>query len=108
MEVATTSQVADFYNVDQEAIKSIVYRHKEEINKDGYITKQGKEIRKILEGCTLQLTKIEPKLGHFIVHNKDTKTKITYSNVALFPKRAILRVGMLLRGSEVAKEVRTQ
>lgn len=26
----------------------------------------------------------------------------------LFPKRAILRVGMLLRDSEVAKEVRTQ
>ncbi|WP_242479850.1 hypothetical protein [Bacillus cereus group sp. N21] len=34
--------------------------------------------------------------------------KIGYRRNGLFPKRAILRVGMLLRDSEVAKEVRTQ
>ena len=40
----------------------------------------------------------------------DENTKLVVPNVGiiLFPKRAILRMGMLLRDSEVAKEVRTQ
>ncbi|HHB2937638.1 MULTISPECIES: hypothetical protein [Bacillus cereus group] len=78
------------------------------IEPDGYITKYGKEIKDILDGLLNDPSRIEPKLGGFIVHHKGEQTKITYRNVALFPKRAILRIGMLLRDSEVAKEVRTQ
>lgn len=108
MEYATTQQVADFYGVDMESVRQIAKRNKAELEEDGYYTAPGKEIKEKLDSDKLSLSHIEPKLGHFIVHHKGQQTKITYRNVALFPKRAILRVGMLLRDSEVAKEVRTQ
>ena len=78
------------------------------IEPDGYKQVNGKEIKDILGGSLKEPPRIEPKLGSFIVHHKGEQTKIVYGTVALFPKRAILRVGMLLRDSEVAKEVRTQ
>ncbi|WP_459501111.1 BRO-N domain-containing protein [Bacillus sp. C1] len=108
MELATTSQVAEFYGVDLVAINKISTRHKDELIQDGYITKYGKEIKDILGEDKMSLPKIEPKRGHFIIHYKGRQTKINYRTVGLFPKRAILRVGMLLRDSEVAKEVRSQ
>ena len=40
--------------------------------------------------------------------DENTKVFIPNTGVILFPKRAILRVGMLLRDSVIAKEVRTQ
>ncbi|MEH7535964.1 hypothetical protein V7167_17335 [Bacillus toyonensis] len=108
LEMATTQQVADFYGVGLEAIKAVVHGNKSELELDGYKTLSGKEIKGKLDGCQTQLSRIEPRLGHFVVIYKGEETKIAYRNVALFPKRAILRVGMLLRDSEVAKEVRTQ
>ncbi|MGE0998942.1 hypothetical protein ACQGR7_17455 [Bacillus sp. Gnz1/3] len=108
LEMATTSQVADFYEVANPVIKKLVNRNKDELTSDGYITKYGKEIKDILDRPLNGLSRVEPKLGNFIVHHQGEQTKITYGEVALFPKRAILRVGMLLRDSEVAKEVRTQ
>lgn len=38
----------------------------------------------------------------------DTEVLINNRGIRCFSKRAILRIGMLLRDSEVAKEVRTQ
>ncbi|EOP56587.1 hypothetical protein IIW_00319 [Bacillus cereus VD136] len=104
MEKATTQQVADFYNVPLKTVRSLVNYHQDEFEIDGCISIKGKEIRKTLEGLKTNPSKIEPKQGHFLVDG----LKVTYSNNDLFPKRAILRVGMLLRNSEVAKEVRTQ
>jgi len=108
LEMATTQQVADFYGVNEKAIRSMVADHRDELELDGYTTKSGKEIKGKLDSALKTLSKIEPRLGHFVVTYKGEETKIAYRNVALFPKRAILRVGMLLRDSEVAKEVRTQ
>jgi hypothetical protein len=108
MEYATANQVAEFYGVDYEAIKTIAKRHKNELELDGYKSIEGKEIREILVSGKMTPTKIEPRKGHFVVIVNGEEVKIAYRNVALFPKRAILRVGMLLRDSEVAKEVRTQ
>ncbi|WP_255256252.1 ORF6N domain-containing protein [Bacillus pseudomycoides] len=108
MEMATTSQVAEFYGVETEVIRQLSKRNKDELEEDGYCTVFGKELRERLDGDKTSLSQVEPKLGHFIVHHNGCQTKITYTNNALFPKRAILRVGMLLRDSEVAKEVRTQ
>ena len=38
----------------------------------------------------------------------DVTLRVPNTGIILFPKRAILRIGMLLRDSEIAKEVRTQ
>ncbi|PFY22983.1 hypothetical protein COL47_05260 [Bacillus toyonensis] len=107
-EYATSQQVADFYDVPMQTIKSLVHDRKEELTLDGYTVKTGKEVKKILEGSSKELTKLESRHGYFVVITNNGEIKISYKNTALFPKRAILRVGMLLRDSEVAKEVRTQ
>ncbi|HFF3187542.1 TPA: phage antirepressor KilAC domain-containing protein [Bacillus cereus] len=108
MEMATTQQVADFYAVDFKAIVAIYLRHKEELEQDGMQTLTGKEVREKLVTDTLQVTKVTNKKGHVLVETPNGSAKIAYRSNKLFPKRAILRVGMLLRDSEVAKGVRSQ
>ena len=100
-EFATTLQVADFYEVGLEAINSLIKDNREEIKLDGMITPSGKETKEILVKFSKDITNCR---GYFEVDG----IKFANRSNTLFPRRAILRVGMLLRDSEVAKEVRTQ
>ncbi|MEK4934767.1 hypothetical protein [Bacillus sp. FSL M7-1345] len=92
MEMATTKQVATFYNVEHHVIRDVIKVHGDELKQDGmYLAKYG-EIKDEV--------------------NKDYSTLlesgVSYRGTYLFPRRSILRIGMLLRDSDVAKEVRTQ
>ena len=80
-------QVAEYYEVGKEAIKSIIKRHKEELLLNGYSYMKKSEI--IL-----------------MVHNEPIE--IPNRGTGIFTRRAILNVGMLLRDSKVAKEVRSR
>jgi len=100
-EVATMQQVADFYEVGLEAIKTVVHRNREELFEDGLQSLSGKEAKEFLVSCNLQPTN---EKGYFVAEG----IKFAHKNNTLFPRRAILRVGMLLRDSNVAQEVRTQ
>lgn len=106
--MATTQQVADFYGVSLDTIKWVVKRNRDELVTDGYNTLTGKESSN-LYGDKLSLKKIEAQKGKYVVTLRNN-VEVSFSNRSngFFPKRAILRVGMLLRDSEVAKEVRTQ
>ena len=96
MEIATTRQVAEFYEVPKQTIDTIKARHLEEFKTDGYVSIKGNELKE-LKGCFRNESDLETcGLGKFV------------GVVGLFPRRAILRVGMLLRDSAIAKEVRTQ
>lgn len=108
LEMATTQQVADFYGVSLDTIKWVVKRNRDELVTDGYNTLTGKESSD-LYGDKLSLKKIETQKGKYVVTLRNN-IEVSFSNRSngFFPKRAILRVGMLLRDSEVAKEVRTQ
>ncbi|MFJ8240808.1 hypothetical protein [Bacillus tropicus] len=108
LEMATTQQVANFYGVPTQAIHSLVHDNREEVVSDGYTTVKGKDIREDLESSLKEGQEIIRKQGHFIYRNEGNETKLSYQPNGLFPRRAILRVGMLLRDSEIAKEVRTQ
>ncbi|ANC10492.1 MULTISPECIES: hypothetical protein [Bacillus cereus group] len=101
LEMATTQQVADFYEVPKQAILSLVHDNRKEVEGDGYKTLKGKELVNSLE----EYTTILKRKGHCLLESGDT---IAYGNNGVFPRRAILRVGMLLRDSAIAKEVRTQ
>lgn len=98
-EFATTQQVADFYKVPKQAINSLVFDHKEELVSNGLSHLTGKELGLFCK----DKTKISTKRGYMIIDN----INVSYASNAVFPKRAILLVGMLLRDSEVAKQVRT-
>lgn len=100
-EFATTQQVADFYEVGLEAINSLIKDNRDEIKLDGMITPSGKETKEILVKFSKDITNYR---GYFEVDG----IKFANRSNTLLPRRAILRVGMLLRDSKVAKEVRTQ
>jgi len=100
-EFATIKQVAEFYEVGEEAVKAIVFRFKKELEPDGMVSKNGSETKEFLVSCNLQPTNHQ---GYFSIEN----INFAYKSNTFFPRRAILRVGMLLRDSAVAVEVRTQ
>lgn len=106
-EYATSAQVAEFYEVSEDVIRMLVMNNKDEISLDGYIISTGKEIKKLVSKEDLR-TNIINKRGYFLVETENGFVKMANRSNGLFPRREILRVGMLLRDSEVAKEVRTQ
>ncbi|HDR7632412.1 TPA: phage antirepressor KilAC domain-containing protein [Bacillus mycoides] len=108
MEFATTRQIADYYEVPVKTIQTIYARHTREIHEDGYRTVTGRELVENLATLTMNTAKIEQKRGQIIVETEGQRIQLSYTKIGLYPKRAILRVGMLLRDSEVARTVRTQ
>lgn len=86
-EYATTEMVANYYKVDIEAVQKVIQRNRDELKEDGYKVFKGKELKNIKQRCQL---------------------KTRAGSLSLFSKRAILRVGMLLTESEIAKEIRTK
>lgn len=99
-EYATTALVAEYYEVTIEAIRKIVSRNKELLKKDGLKTLKGEEIIPMIP----YHVSIIRGSGYYEIEN----VKIAYNANTLFPRRTILRVGMLLQNSNVAKNVRTQ
>lgn len=83
----TTELVARFYGVGLEAVKSLVKDNRDELAANGFRVITGDELRSLkdLSGSTSRA-----------------------ASMALFSLRAVLNVGMLLRDSEVAQEVRTR
>lgn len=83
----TTELVARFYGVTTDAIRQMVVDHREELAVNGFRVVAGQELRdfKSLSGSTSRA-----------------------ASMALFSLRAVLNVGMLLRDSEVAQEVRSR
>ena len=81
----TTSMVADYFEVGLEAVKSLVKDHRGELTANGYRVLAGQELRsfKDLSGI-------------------DSRTP----SLALFSRRTVLNVAMLLQHSLVAQEVR--
>lgn len=108
MECMTIKQVADYYEVPVETIRTTYKMNREELVSDGAIKHSISDIKNSI-GCESTNLKISNRKGAMEIEI-DENTKIVVPNVGviLFPKRAILRVGMLLRDSKIAKEVRTQ
>lgn len=98
---AVITQVADYYETGLEAIASLVKDNREELLEDGLVNVSGQETKGILAKSSKNFAN---KRGYFVCDG----IKFNHRNNLLFPRRAILRIGMMLRDSEVAKEVRTQ
>lgn len=102
-DVATAQQVADFYDVDIKTIHRVYELNSEELKMDGVGTRGYKNF------LIPQVVDLETSKGKALLtfENGDTLT-IPNRGIRVFTRRAILRIGMLLRDSAVAKEVRTQ
>lgn len=80
----TTDMVAEFYEVPVKTIQTIVLRNREEFDEDGY--------RVVTRSAFEDAFKV--------------KVSSSANSFALFPRRAVLRAGMLLRDSAPAGKVR--
>lgn len=85
---ATTEMVARFYEVPEDTLKAVVRRNREELGSNGYQVLRGDELKRFK-------TEVHPAplFGNA-------------RSVALFNRKAILNVGMLLTESDVARKVR--
>nr|WP_239134801.1 restriction endonuclease [Streptomyces sp. SID12488] len=81
----TTAMVATYFQVGIKAIRSLVLDHDAELRASGYRVLTGSELSSFKELSGVQ-----------------SRTR----NLALFSRRAVLNVAMLLRDSEVARQVR--
>ncbi len=85
-ETTTTSALSDYYEVSGETIQKVIQRHRDELKSDGLKRIRGKVLIDVMD--TLSISKKTPQL-------------------TVWTPRAALRLGMLLRDSDVAKAVRT-
>ena len=102
LNLMTTNQVADYYEVDAHTIITCYQRNKDEILQDG--------VEKVaIKNLSAHLVLLERTsyTATFDLGNGKT-LKATNAEQNAYSKRAILRIGMLLRDSVIAKEVRTQ
>ena len=81
----TTAMVAAYFEVGLTAITSLVHDHRDELEASGYRVLTGSELTSFKELSGIQ-----------------SRTR----SLALFSRRAVLNIAMLLRDSEVARQVR--
>jgi hypothetical protein len=91
--IATTGQVAEFYEVPIKTVESALKCHRSEFDSDGL---------KVLRGEDLKLFKLSPE---FVTLNFKVTNKAR--NLTIWNPRSTLRLGYLLRDSAIAKAVRT-
>lgn len=106
MNCMTIRQVADYYEVDIDTLKKCCKRNKDEIILDGVVTKTPRVFKDLLKGQDVPLVQNQTNL--VIQIDDNTHLEIPNRGIKCFSKRAVLRIGMLLRDSKIAQEVRTQ
>lgn len=103
--LSTVEQVANYYEVGNSAISSLIFDNKEEVELDGYRTYKGKEISQSDVISFKEFT--QNRANYKFVLEDNSELSVGGKGIALFPKRAVLRIGMLLRDSKIAQEIRT-
>lgn len=99
----TLKQVADYYEVDPHTVEMICNRNADELESDG--------VRKMKVKDFLNSQYVSTEKQSYtttFVYENGVNVKMSNGGLKIFPRRAILRIGMLLRDSVIAKEVRTQ
>lgn len=105
-QVATMKQVAQYYKVSINTLKSVFYSNQEELLEDGCRLYKGSEIN---NAHMFNYKYVESNRANYMfLLDDETVLKVGGKGIILFTKRAILRIGMLLRDSDVAKEIRTR
>jgi len=117
IDVATVKQLADYFSspnrkdkygepnpqiIDAETIKKCYQRSKDEIDSDGTALNSPSFWKGHFVPTKSMRGQVEFKI------DDNTKLIIPTRGVRCFSKRATLRIAMLLRDSDVAKEIRTQ
>ncbi|WP_416970271.1 restriction endonuclease [Streptomyces sp. 4F14] len=81
----TTAMVAEYFGVGLEVVRAVIHDHRAELESNGYHVLTGSRL-----SYFKQLSGIQTRAR----------------SLALFPRRAVLNIAMLLRDSETARQVR--
>ena len=109
LEMVTIHQVADFYEVDVSVINKCLLRNSDEIYADGVALKKPRDFGKMRKGTKCLFPEVGKTANSTTYQIGDNITVVIPNRgIRCFSKRAVLRIGMLLRDSKVAKEIRTQ
>ena len=92
--IVSVEQVATYYEVTKKAIDTVISRHRDELETDGIQVLKGAELKEFKN----KLTDLHGEDQLFIGKRTASLTILT--------KRAMLRIGMLLTTSPIAKQVR--
>lgn len=84
--VAHSEQISSFYQIEKNYLRNVVSRHKVELESDGLAQIQGKSLKAL---CSI-----------------DSTIKVQSKRLTIWTPRAALRLGMLLRDSPIAVEIR--
>jgi restriction system protein len=87
----TTAMVATYFGVTVEVIRQVKARHQDELTGNGMVTLQGEALAKFKRDVLSRYPGAYPQ---------------PRSSLTLYSRRAVLNIGMLLRDSEVARQVR--
>ncbi|WP_256725965.1 restriction endonuclease [Streptomyces sp. IMTB 2501] len=88
----TTAMVAAYFGVTVETIRQLKARHREELACNGMVTLQGRDLAEFKRDILSRYPGSYPQ---------------PRSSLTLYSRRAVLNVAMLLRDSEIARQVRT-
>ncbi len=91
---ATTQDVAQYFEVGEQVVYNLLSRHREELERSGLRVLRGAELRKYL---TLKLS---------FTSEGGASYPQRRPHLAVYTRRTILNVAMLLRDSDVARRVR--
>lgn len=102
-ELYTKDMVINYYEVEIDTIDKLISRNIDELTKNGYKVKTKENL--LTDGLS-----VKTKRGGFNVLDEDGNIVASGSNkgIATFTKRTVLNVGMLLRDSKIAQEVRSR
>ena len=103
IEYMTTEMVANYYNVPEGTIRTVIRRNKEELIKNGFNKYSKDEILRMFH-CE---TNVKQERTRCIIVIDGEEIIINNTGLNLFNKRSVLNIGMLLEGSPIAEEVRT-
>jgi hypothetical protein len=85
--IATTQQLAEYYEIPDNTVRQIYKRNKQEFDSDGVKTVKGQDLRDVRDTVSLSQTRIP--------------------SLTVWTPRAAIRLGMLLQDSPVAQQLRT-
>lgn len=85
-------QIANYYDVGVEAVKTIIKRNRDEFEDDGMIVLRGLELKNFKDMLTQ--VQSEPKLDSRI------------PSLTLLTKRSLLRVGLIMTNNSIATKIR--
>ena len=104
-EYMTTQMVADYYEVTEDTIKTVIIRNNEELIENGYINVKSEDLNNIFESSEWAFKKCKGKTEF---SNNDLIINVTNTGLNLFNKQAILYVALLLEDSPIADKVKQE